>query len=64
MAECDVLRDESLAYAARLRQACRPVAVDIVPGVLHGFLSLLGLSEAQAALSRGSEWLDTAFRAP
>ena len=38
--------------------------VDIVPGVLHGFLSLLGLSEAQAALSRGSEWLDTAFRAP
>lgn len=64
VAECDVLRDESLAYAERLRQAGRPVTVDIVPGVLHGFLSLLGLSEAQAALSRGSEWLDTAFRAP
>lgn len=63
VAECDVLRDESLAYAERLRAAGRMVTVDLVPGVLHGFLSLLGLSEAHAALARGAAWVDEAFGA-
>lgn len=58
LAQCDVLRDEGVAYATRLREAGIEVAVDEVPGTLHGFLSLLGLREAREALLRASQWLD------
>jgi acetyl esterase len=61
VAQCDVLRDEGVAYAARLRSDDVDVVMDEVPGTLHGFMSLLGLREAQAGLARASTWLQGQF---
>lgn len=57
VAQCDVLRDEGIAYADRLREAGVEVVVEEVPGALHGFASLLGLNEARMTVRRGSDWL-------
>lgn len=40
----DPLRDEGLAYAARLRDAGVDVSTQLAPGALHGFLNLVGVS--------------------
>ncbi len=42
-AECDVLRDEGVAYAVRLEEAGCDVTYRIYPGVIHGFMALAGL---------------------
>ncbi len=57
VAQCDVLRDQGIAYAERLRTAASSVDVDEVSGTLHGFMSLLGLREARGALDRAATWL-------
>jgi acetyl esterase len=57
VAQRDVLRDEGVAYANRLRDAGVEVMFQEVPGALHGFASLLGLREARATVRNGSEWL-------
>ncbi len=57
VAQCDVLRDEGVAYAERLQGAGVEVTLTEVPGALHGFASLLGLREARAAVRNGSQWL-------
>jgi len=57
VAQCDVLRDQGVAYAEKLRAAGAPVELDEVPGALHGFMSLLGVREASAALDRSATWL-------
>jgi acetyl esterase len=57
VAQCDILRDEGVAYADRLRQAGVEVTFEEVAGALHGFASLLGLREAQATVRKGSQWL-------
>ena len=57
VAQCDVLRDEGVAYAERLKGAGVEVTLQVVPGTLHGFASLLGLNEARATVRKGSEWL-------
>jgi len=44
----DPLRDEGLAYAARLREAGVPVALRDEPTLPHGFLQLTGISRASA----------------
>ena len=44
----DPLRDEGIAYAARLQSAGVPVAVRDEPTLPHGFLQLTGVSRAAA----------------
>lgn len=61
VAQCDVLRDEGLAYAERLKAAGVEVCCVEVPGALHGYASLLGLSEARATLRQGGRWLAQAL---
>lgn len=57
LAGCDVLRDEGRAYAKRLQGDGVETQLDEVPGVLHGFFSLQGLSEGKAATARVAQWL-------
>lgn len=59
LAGCDVLRDEGRAYAKRLGDHGVEVVLDEVPGHLHGFMSLQGLSTTRAATGRLVPWLDT-----
>lgn len=50
-AECDVLRDEGEAYAARLKAAGVPTVLARYDGMPHGFLTLpLALPERDAAI--------------
>ncbi len=56
--ECDVLRDNSLTLAARLREAGVPTALQRHPGAVHSFLEAISFSEAaEAALAQSSAWL-------
>jgi acetyl esterase len=48
-AQFDPLRDEGEAYAAKLRQAGVPVEVVRYDGVIHGFVSFLGIVDQAAA---------------
>lgn len=57
VAQCDVLRDEGVAYAERLSAEGADVVLDEVPGTLHGYVSMLGLREARETLRRASTWL-------
>ena len=58
LAGCDVLRDEGRAYARKLAADGVETKCDEVPGVLHGFFSLQGLSEGKAATLRVAAWLE------
>jgi acetyl esterase len=58
LAECDVLRDEGVAYAERMRGAGTDVMVDEVPGVIHGFFNFQGIAEGQAAVRRLAGFVD------
>lgn len=58
LASCDVLRDEGRAYAKRLQEHGVETHLDEVPGVMHGFFSLQGLSEGRAATTRVAKWLE------
>jgi acetyl esterase len=56
--ECDVLRDDSLLLADRLRAAGVPVALQRHPGAVHSFLEAISLSEtAERGLARSAAWL-------
>ncbi|MFJ7207417.1 alpha/beta hydrolase fold domain-containing protein, partial [Streptomyces sp. NPDC098789] len=56
LADCDVLRDEGLAYARRLAAAGVECEVRLFPGVFHGFLGT-PLPAAAAALAGAAEWV-------
>jgi acetyl esterase len=51
VADLDPLRDEGVAYAARLRAAGVPVHLRHVPGLVHGFLRLTARVDAAAVLA-------------
>jgi acetyl esterase len=56
--ECDVLRDDSLLLADRLRAAGVPVALQRHPGAVHSFLEAVSFSEtAERGLAQSSAWL-------
>lgn len=56
--DCDVLRDGSLALAARLRQAGVPVSLQRHAGATHSFLEAVSFSPlADRALAQCSAWL-------
>lgn len=63
VAQCDVLRDEGVAYAERLSAEGADVVLDDVPGTLHGYVSMLGLREARETLRRASTWLSARLTA-
>lgn len=56
LADCDVLRDEGLAYGRRLGAAGVDCGVQLVPGVFHGFLGL-PLPAAAAAIGVAGAWV-------
>jgi acetyl esterase len=51
-AEFDLLRDEGTAFAERLAATGVPTAVEVVPGMIHGFLWMDRYFEAEAATAR------------
>lgn len=58
VADCDVLRDNSLALAARLQDAGVPVSLQRHPGATHSFLEAMSFSPtAQGALDQSCAWL-------
>jgi acetyl esterase len=63
-AECDPLRDEGEAYAARLREAGVSVTITRYAGMFHGFIRMTRiLDKAQAALDEIADSLRKAFAA-
>ncbi|MFI1284116.1 alpha/beta hydrolase fold domain-containing protein [Streptomyces sp. NPDC020858] len=56
LADCDVLRDEGLAYGRRLAAAGVDCTVQLHPGVFHGFLGL-PLPAGAAALRAAAQWV-------
>lgn len=52
VADLDPLRDEGLAYAARLAESGVPVRLRHVPGLVHGFLRFSARVDAAAAEAR------------
>jgi acetyl esterase len=63
-AECDVLRDEGEAYAARLKEADVPVTVTRYPGMIHDFVmldALSGTDAARGAIKQANNALRSAF---
>jgi len=57
-AECDVLRDEGVAYAEKAAAAGVPVQGRTYPGVFHGFLGAAGvLATSDEALADMSGWI-------
>ena len=63
-AECDVLRDESIAYAERLAEAGTACEHAPYAGMIHGFFGLLGIvGAAEAAHVRAASALRDAFAA-
>ncbi|MCX4777722.1 alpha/beta hydrolase [Streptomyces sp. NBC_01264] len=56
LADCDVLRDEGLAYGRRLGEAGVDCGIHLAPGVFHGFLGL-PLPAAAAAIGAAGAWV-------
>jgi acetyl esterase len=58
IAECDILLDENLAMADRLREAGVAVTARVYPGATHSFLEAVEISTlADRALAEASHWL-------
>lgn len=56
--ECDILTEQSLRMADRLREAGVPVHQQVYPGATHSFLEAVSVSDlASRALEDGAAWL-------
>lgn len=54
----DLLLDEGLAYAGKLKKAGVPVKISVYEEMMHGFLSYLGiLKQAKTAIEEISSWI-------
>jgi acetyl esterase len=63
VADLDPLRDEGLAYAARLAAAGVSTGTRRDPGMLHGYLGAAGeVSLAAEALAEAGDWMRTILR--
>ena len=61
-AECDILGEQSVQMAARLRAAGVPTQSVVYPGASHSFLEAMSIAEvSNRALKEASEWLGKAF---
>jgi acetyl esterase len=57
-AELDVLASEGAALHAKLEAAGVPAVLDVVPGVVHGFMRATGtVTRAREAVARAGAWL-------
>jgi acetyl esterase len=63
-AEVDVLRDEGVMYADRLREAGVPVQYNMYPGSAHAFFSMWMMDGARAAVRDASAALVAALANP
>ncbi len=58
IAECDVLADENLAMAARLKAACVPTTAVTYPGTTHSFLEAVSIAAVSGrALQDQADWM-------
>ena len=56
--ECDVLRDESRAYAEALGRAGNAASLHIYPGMIHGFFTMGGIiAAADRAMAQSTDFL-------
>jgi acetyl esterase len=63
IAELDILRDENLAMAAKLKAAGVNVAATVYPGTVHGFIEAAAISDVtQRAFEETCAWLRTKLR--
>jgi acetyl esterase len=60
--ECDILAEQSLAMAAKMRAAGSNVVAKIYPGATHSFLEAMSVAKvARDAIADGAAWLNTQF---
>ena len=60
--ECDVLRDESRAYAEALRRAGNEASFHLYPGMIHGFFTMGGIiAAADRAIAQSADFLKQVF---
>jgi len=62
-AQCDVLAEQSVAFAAKLRAAGVPAEFVEYAGATHSFLEAVSISElADRAIADGAAWLSRLFK--
>lgn len=60
--ECDVLAEQSILLAPRLRAADVPVRLDVYSGATHSFIEAMSIAEiSNRALDDGARWLSELF---
>jgi acetyl esterase len=60
--ECDMLRDESRAYAEALRRAGNEARFELYPGMIHGFFTMGGIiAAADRAIAQAADFLNQVF---